>query len=231
MILEEGVIYTNADLAAWFGVKESTFKCSKVKKLEYLKQFADFEEIKGKVKILKVYESEYVNPHNKANNNKLYQKDIAEVIKECPLQMFKTCTARIQELPNAQTAKLQHKFNTAYKYTRENLRKIADGHERVWCQRHYDGPVSFTPLPEQQLKEWKAAIMKYLGNGAQAELIASWKSQEDNGEITKEEFQYKMDNILTFSWSAAKEEFYEQYHFIPDSVPIWQLKPWDEENK
>ena len=40
--------------------------------LEYLKNFAEFEEIKGKVKITKVLEPNYINPRNKENNNQAY---------------------------------------------------------------------------------------------------------------------------------------------------------------
>ena len=72
MILEEGKIYTNSQLAEWFEVKPATFTKSKRKKLEYLKNFAKFEEIKGKVKIIQVLEPNYINPRNKENNNKAY---------------------------------------------------------------------------------------------------------------------------------------------------------------
>ena len=103
MILEEGKIYNNSQLAEWFQVKPATFTKSKQKKLEYLKNFAEFEEIKCKVKITKVLEPNYINPRDKESNNKAYQHDIVEVIQEEPLQMFKTCTGRITLLKNSQT--------------------------------------------------------------------------------------------------------------------------------
>jgi len=63
--------------------------------LEYLKYFADFEEVKRKIKIIKVYEPNYINPRDKESNNELYQRGIENVIKETPLQMYKTCTGRV----------------------------------------------------------------------------------------------------------------------------------------
>ena len=72
MILEEGKIYTNSQLAEWFKVKPVTFTKSKQKKLEYLKNFAEFEKVKGKIKITKVLEPNYINPRDKESNNKAY---------------------------------------------------------------------------------------------------------------------------------------------------------------
>ena len=126
MILEEGKIYNNSQLAEWFQVKPATFTKSKQKKLEYLKNFAEFEEIKCKVKITKVLEPNYINPRDKESNNKAYQHDIVEVIQEEPLQMFKTCAGRITLLKNSQTKRLGHSVRTMYNYTRENLRIVAE---------------------------------------------------------------------------------------------------------
>ena len=82
MKLEEGKIYTNKDLAEWFNIQERSFTKAKKKKLEYLKFFADFIEEKRKVRIIKVYHAEYLDPRDKEHNDKLYQKAIVRVIKQ-----------------------------------------------------------------------------------------------------------------------------------------------------
>ena len=52
-------LMNNKELAEWFGIKESTFKSNKKKKLEELKKYCQFEETKGKVYIFEIYQEEY----------------------------------------------------------------------------------------------------------------------------------------------------------------------------
>ena len=75
MKLREGFTLKNKDLAEWFGVKESTMKSGgvKLKKLEELKEYCDFELRSGKVYIKKVYNDTY-----KGNNRSKIFKYILE---------------------------------------------------------------------------------------------------------------------------------------------------------
>ena len=57
---------TNKELAEWFGIKESTFKSNKKKKLEELKKYCQFEEVKGKVCILEIFYDEYQKSFSKS---------------------------------------------------------------------------------------------------------------------------------------------------------------------
>ena len=50
---------TNQELADWFEIKLKTFKNTKRKRLEELKEYADFYEEKGKVYITHIYEDTY----------------------------------------------------------------------------------------------------------------------------------------------------------------------------
>lgn len=230
MELEENKIYSNAELAKWFGIQTASFAKTKKKKLEYLRQFAEFEEIKGKVKIIKVIEPVYINPRDKKNNDLLYQKDIEEVISHYPYQMFKTCTGRVQLLPNGKTKKLNHRFSTAYKYVRENLRTIANGDEHYWCERHFNSKIDFTVMPEDQLAYWNELIQQYICDDAErANLIAEIKSQEENGELSKEEAQECIYHAYSMCWDIAKAKFAERYNFIPCSVSKWELTAWKNE--
>lgn len=229
MILEEGKIYTNEELAEWFQIKPPSFTKTKRKKLEYLKYFADFEEVKRKIKIIKVYEPNYINPRDKESNNELYQRGIENVIKETPLQMYKTCTGRVIQ-QGKEIKKLNHSFDTSYKYVRENLPKIAITDRRVWCHRYYGEEVDFIPLTPGQLATWKKLIQIYISEDGEgrAELIAEYQSLGDNGELTEKEVKDYIYKIHRACWERAKDQFYSQYKFVPDSVPLWKLKAWQE---
>ena len=222
MILEENKLYTNEELAEWFEIAEGSFKNQKKKKLEYLSLFADFEIRKGKVYITKVYEPEYVNPRDKDNNDKLYQKAIARIIKEHPLQLYITCAGRVVQSKDLALTKLQHKFTTCYQYVRRNLKVIADGSTREWCQRFYQSEVDFIPLDDEQLKFWKEILHDTLG-AEQSEIIAEIKSQQDQKEISDEEAEKYLFNLISYQWARAKEKFYKQYGFEPVSVARWEL--------
>ena len=47
---------TNQELADWFEIAPKTFRNTKPKRLEELKEYADFYEDKGKVYITHIYE-------------------------------------------------------------------------------------------------------------------------------------------------------------------------------
>lgn len=69
MILEENKIYTNAEMAQWFKVTEKTFRNSRKKKLEILKEYCNFEDLRGKIKIIAIYDKtipcEYIEKKSK----------------------------------------------------------------------------------------------------------------------------------------------------------------------
>lgn len=222
MLLEENKIYTNEEMAQWFEITEGTFKNQKKKKLEYLSLFADFELVKGKIQIIKVYEPNYINPRDKENNDRLYQKAIARIIQKHPLQLYITCAGRVAQSKDPSLIKLQHKFTTCYQYVRRNLKAIADGSSREWCQRFYQSEIDFIPLDDEQLAFWKEILHNTLG-AEQSEIIAEIKSQQDQKEITDEEAEKYLSNLISYQWSCAKNKFYKKYGFEPVSVARWEL--------
>lgn len=61
--LQVDAYYTLADLADWFGFSNPKYlhgKATKEKKLEELKNYADYEIVGKKIHILEVYEPKYV---------------------------------------------------------------------------------------------------------------------------------------------------------------------------
>ena len=222
MLLEKNRLYSNKELAAWFEISEGAFKNHKKKKLEYLSLFADFEIRKGKVFISEVYEPAYMNPGNKEHNDKLYQKAIARIIKQYPLQLFVTCAGRVMQSKDKELERLQHKFSTCYQYVRRNLKIIADGSSREWCQRLYRSEIDFIPLDDEQLNFWKEVLNKTLG-AEQSEIIAEIKSQQDQKELTDEEAEKFLSNLVSYQWARAKDIFHNKYGFEPVSVACWEL--------
>lgn len=77
--LKPGCIYNNKDLAEWFGIKQSSFETTKKRKLEELKEYADFEMIGPKVKILSVKQERYVKnsamTQEEIQQNETYQQE------------------------------------------------------------------------------------------------------------------------------------------------------------
>lgn len=54
-MLEVGKVYSNAELAEWFGITEKTFRNYKRKKLEELSEYVEFQLVKNnKVQVLKI---------------------------------------------------------------------------------------------------------------------------------------------------------------------------------
>lgn len=218
MELEEGRIYTNAELAQWFGISLKTLQNKRKIKLQYIQDYhADIEIYRGKIKVLKVYDPIYTNPRDRASNNIKYQKAIAKVIIDFPLQLFITCTGRIVS-SDRDIEKLHHKFNTSYKYVRENLRKIAIGKKKIWCEQD---DLDFTPLNKKQLEAWKKIISE-IYNGENTSL-PELESLYENQEISKEEYDLKVSSYLRKSWLEAKLKFADIYGFIPVYTTFWEL--------
>ena len=111
-ILKEGV-YTNKQLAQWFGVKENTFRSKKKKKLEELKNYADFIETGSKVQIIKVYFDTYVKKRSES-----YKKIQELVEKNWSANGFDTCV-HVKELIKGDESLQNLADATIYTYVRK----------------------------------------------------------------------------------------------------------------
>ena len=114
MILEKR-IYNNAELAEWFGIKESTFRSKKRQKLKELKEYADFIEVKSKIEVKKVYKEVYIK------KSSVSFKKVAKLVEETwSKNGYDTCknvSDKIVECDDNELKKLSP--STIYKYTRE----------------------------------------------------------------------------------------------------------------
>lgn len=90
---------TNADLAKWFGLSEKTIRNTRTKKLEELSEYAEFENLRGKVKIIRILDPEktiYIKRGSK--NYEFTKKKTKELWSSDGLD---TCSRVAQKLMNS----------------------------------------------------------------------------------------------------------------------------------
>ena len=103
--------YNNTELAEWFGIKSKSFRDTKKKKLEELKDFAEFEELpKGKILITAIKYPIYIK-----KKSKLYEYYRQEVPKHWRKNEVDTC-ARVAAAICKNNKDL--KLSTGEEYTR-----------------------------------------------------------------------------------------------------------------
>lgn len=70
-----------------------------------------------------------------------------------------------------------------------------------------------------------------MGNEEYGEQIASILSEKENGQLEPKEAQQQIAQLTTQQWDTIKFEFAEEYHFIPVSVPEWELCAFTSKDK
>ena len=141
MELKLGVM-TNEELAEWFGVKLTSFKNTKRKKLEELKLFADFYEEKGKVIVTEVYEPVYQKQQGKTKQMVISKID--QVWSEDGLDSCSRVGNKICELLEEEG--IVRKPNTVIAYTRQGR----NAHTSIECRQcessnRHDFSLAFLP--------------------------------------------------------------------------------------
>lgn len=157
MILEVGKIYSGVELAQWFGIAYSTFRNNKKKKMIELQDYAKFEVIKTKIKILEVYQGVYCGP--KKNGKKFIHENFYIYWPEGKISTSKIVSAEMYE---ACQEDVVVKEDTFYKYfldekvlrrgsSRKHTSGVDGGHKNIWC--YYDEQKDkLVPLSEEQLQ-------------------------------------------------------------------------------
>lgn len=190
MQLQLGIM-TNKELAEWFGIAETSFKNKKKKKLEELKKFAEFEEIRGKVNITRVLIPEYSKLGSSA-----YQRIKDEVDKEWSEDGLDSCSRVSLKIEEKLKNELAIAPGTIYNYTRQSRNELygVPFQERgsigscvyLWCKKTGDGANTeyalLTP-EEEELKQ--ALIKKYFGDATEKQIIV--KGMVEMGEIRRED--------------------------------------------
>lgn len=200
--LEEGKTYHNKDMADWFGMSsDGSFRNQKKKKLEELKDFADFEEVKGKIKINKVYIAEYSKNIDRIKKN--IDDDFYDELTPYNGGYLDTMTAvsdRIQSKHevNMNISQSYHTNLVRQKRMEEfgkpgNLHQITKkgACEYCWAAKTEEGDI--VPLNQEQ----KEILSSYFKSYAINELdMAAILATEELGVITAEEaFQMLKDRV------------------------------------
>ena len=189
MILEENKIYSGKQIAEWFDINPSTFSRNREEYLKILKNFAEFEEIGKRIKILKVYTKEY--DKNWGTNYGKIKSKIPEVWNANGLDSSKRVSQEIQHqlmLPIAE--------RTVYNYTLQGRNELygkpygKPGElgrcTYTWCKKIGNGRTAdIQPLTPEEEEIKQNLILKYFGNVSEKQVIV--KAMVESGEISKDE--------------------------------------------
>lgn len=191
-------IMTNKELAEWFGIGADSFRNYRKKKLEELKNFAEFEELRGKVNITKIIIPTYMKLRSKA-----YQRIKDEVDKEWSEDGLDSCSRVSLKIEEKLKNELTIAPSTIYDYTRQSRNELygIPFQERgsigscvyLWCKKQGDGintEYSLLTPEEEELKQ--TLIKKYFGDATEKQIIV--KGMVEMGEIRREE-----------AWSVLEE--------------------------
>lgn len=185
--LKEGIM-TNRELAKWFGIKEGTFKNNKSQKLEMLKEYAIFEEIKGKIKILKIIKPIFV----KGSKNYKIIKEQTQI--QWDKSGLDTCRLVANKINRLGIEELNVEDSTLYSYTCKSKRQLwgkinsmAEG-EIGFCKSEFCKVVNnkCEVLNEREIKIKELLLKKHFGKNNQ-ETLAMTQGLIISGEITIEE--------------------------------------------
>ena len=185
-------IYSNKELAEWFGITPASFSKYKEKKLEQLKAFADFEQVgnvQKKIKITRIYQPIYCK-QGSATFNKI-KSQVDEVWDPDGLD---TCKRVSQKILEKNQYALAIADSTAYNYTLRSRNDLYGrpfdeaggslGHCRyMWCKEDDQGNLSVLTPEEEQIKQ--KLMKKYFGDATEKQILV--QGMVEAGEIKKEE--------------------------------------------
>lgn len=189
--LREGKI-SYKDLAEWFGIGAQGLNNNKEKKLEELKNFAEYEiNEKGKIIITKV-----INPYYKKKDD-TYQKVVNKIDEVWNKNGLDSCSRvgnEIYELLCQEEKKFDRKPSTIVEYTRKGRNELygvpfetagsLGNCIYTWCKRDEDtGCYSFLTPEEEQIK--KELQYKYFGDTTDKQIFV--KAMVEKGEIKRED--------------------------------------------
>lgn len=208
-------IMTNKELAEWFVIKEKSFRDTRAKKLEQLKEYAEFENMRGKVNITKI-----INPiYTKGSKNfKLIKEKTKEQWSKTGLDTCKLVSDKIKEKYGGE---LTVSDTTLYTYTCTSKRElwgkcfVSKGElgrcKYELCKQINNECIPFT-AEETEIKN--KLLKKYFGDTEEKTLFIA--DMIDNGEITEEEAWKVFAEIVKIdrNWLEFKAELEEAINCI-----------------
>lgn len=204
MELRKGIM-TNRELAEWFGIKEKSFRNARPKKLEILKNYAEFEEMRGKVNIIKIISAEF---RKGSENYKIIKEKTKEQWDNSGLDTCRLVANKIKELC---IKELNVADSTLYIYTCQSKRDLwgkvnsrQEG-ELGFCEGEFCKIVAgkCVVLNEEEKKIKDLLLKKHFGKAE--EKIAITQGLIATGEISKEEGAEMMVEMLKTTHSSYYE--------------------------
>lgn len=187
-------LYTNKELAVWFGISASTFSKNKDKKLEELKRFADYELIGEKTKKVKI--NEVFIPYYSKSGSIAYQAVRNEIDSSWNKDGLDSCARVKYEVKKKLPAEIKISDSTIYDYTIKGRNELYGRPfmeagllgkcEYIWCKKEGeegDAKYSLFTPEEKQIKD--ELVKKYFGNTTEKQIIV--KKMVSDGEISREE--------------------------------------------
>lgn len=172
MVLEEGKIYTNAELAQWFDIAVGTFKNTKKKRLSELSEYATYEICKGgKIKVLRVFEKEYCPKRS-------YNKEIVHVhfFDGWSKTMIDTSRRAANKFYSLHGEKMTVTEETSYRYyCQERVARFGkdggtDGREEKHWGTFNEATQEFELLTEEENKIYQELKKKYCDSYVEDEM-------------------------------------------------------------
>ena len=195
MELKTGIM-TNQELADWFGIKEKSFRTTRQKKLEELKEYAVFEDMRGKVNIKQVIKKQYIKKGSR--DFKLIKEKTREQWNEKGLD---TCRLVADKIARKYRHELKVSDTTLYNYTCISKRELwgkAYGESgeigycvSELCKQKGNEYIEFT---EEENKIKNKLLKIYFGSADEKVLYI--KEMQENDEITKEESWELLEDIM-----------------------------------
>lgn len=189
-------IMTNQELADWFGIKEKSLRSCKKRKLQELKGYADFEKLRGKVNITKIFKSVYTKGSESYNFVK------RKTFEQWSNTGLDTCRLVADKIKKRYETELNIKETTLYTYTSESKRELwgkaysSTGGEKGFCIYELCKQVNNRCIEfseeEQAIKQ--KLLNKYFGKAD--EKIIYIRDMIENGEITEEESWQELKEII-----------------------------------
>ena len=184
--------YTNKELAEWFGIKTETFTRYKKKKLEELKNFADFDEIYGGIYITNIKEPTYNK--NSQKIRELYQKGFEEL--RSPIDTVSNINNKIfekygKELTTLSSPQSGYHYaievrNANYGIPFKDVGKLGRCYY-LWCkvEKRSNNELYFVQLSPEEEQKKKVLLKQFFGTDEEKDILIA--QMVDSGEITEAE--------------------------------------------
>ena len=190
---------TNADIAAWMGISEKSFKNQKQERLNQLEHYANFHTEAGKIIIDEVLDPVY----NKKAGSPLYNRVQELTEKTWSKNGLDMCSRVAEEIfPVVQEENLTDSFPTTYSYTVKSKNELWGSAtkktrgskvmcEYRWSKLNKDGkPV---PLTKKEMETFHNVANKVFGNLEDKTLFVL--DLMNKGQIKKEEVGEKLEEL------------------------------------